>query len=253
MPIHALRPDEVAHFGISRTYQNIRLFKSMTAIENILVGQHNHLRVDLDGRHHPDAGPARGGGGGPQGGAAAAGVRRAQGPRRQPGRQAPLRRSASAGGRPRPRQQAAPAAPRRADGRDEPVRDPPDDRLLPQASRRAGDHHPAHRARDARGDGDLRQGHGAGLRPEDRRGDAAGDPAGSTGDRGVSRPRRGRRGGRGRGRPKARRRPGTAAPRRRGPDGHARPVRHRTSTPSTAASTPCAASRWTCSRARSSR
>jgi branched-chain amino acid transport system ATP-binding protein len=44
-PIHALRPDEVAHYGISRTYQNIRLFKSMTALENILVGQHNHLRA----------------------------------------------------------------------------------------------------------------------------------------------------------------------------------------------------------------
>ena len=43
-PIHALRPDEVAHYGISRTYQNIRLFASMTAVENILVGQHNHLR-----------------------------------------------------------------------------------------------------------------------------------------------------------------------------------------------------------------
>jgi branched-chain amino acid transport system ATP-binding protein len=42
-PIHTLRPDEVAHYGISRTYQNIRLFASMTAIENILVGQHNHL------------------------------------------------------------------------------------------------------------------------------------------------------------------------------------------------------------------
>jgi len=42
-PIHHLRPDEVAHYGISRTYQNIRLFRSMTAIENILVGQHNHL------------------------------------------------------------------------------------------------------------------------------------------------------------------------------------------------------------------
>ena len=42
-PIHALRPDQVAHFGISRTYQNIRLFPSMTAIENILVGQHNYL------------------------------------------------------------------------------------------------------------------------------------------------------------------------------------------------------------------
>jgi len=44
-PIQALRPDEVAHYGISRTYQNIRLFKSMTALENILVGQHNHMRA----------------------------------------------------------------------------------------------------------------------------------------------------------------------------------------------------------------
>ncbi|MDO8484260.1 MAG: ABC transporter ATP-binding protein [Candidatus Limnocylindrales bacterium] len=44
-PIHRLRPDQVAHQGISRTYQNIRLFASMTAMENILVGQHNHLRA----------------------------------------------------------------------------------------------------------------------------------------------------------------------------------------------------------------
>ncbi|MDH4141490.1 MAG: ABC transporter ATP-binding protein [Chloroflexota bacterium] len=44
-PIHTLRPDEVAHYGISRTYQNIRLFASMTAIENILVGQHNHMHA----------------------------------------------------------------------------------------------------------------------------------------------------------------------------------------------------------------
>jgi branched-chain amino acid transport system ATP-binding protein len=44
-PIDHLRPDEVAHYGISRTYQNIRLFRSMTALENILVGQHNHLHA----------------------------------------------------------------------------------------------------------------------------------------------------------------------------------------------------------------
>ena len=38
------RPDLIAHDGISRTYQNIRLFASMTSIENILVGQENQLK-----------------------------------------------------------------------------------------------------------------------------------------------------------------------------------------------------------------
>lgn len=39
-----LRPDEIAHSGVARTYQNIRLFANMTAIENILVGMHLHLK-----------------------------------------------------------------------------------------------------------------------------------------------------------------------------------------------------------------
>ena len=37
-PIQGMLTDKVAALGISRTYQNIRLFKSMTAVENIMVG-----------------------------------------------------------------------------------------------------------------------------------------------------------------------------------------------------------------------
>jgi len=33
-------PDEIAEWGISRTFQNIRLFKSMTALENVMIGRH---------------------------------------------------------------------------------------------------------------------------------------------------------------------------------------------------------------------
>jgi branched-chain amino acid transport system ATP-binding protein len=42
--IQKLRPDQIAKLGIARTYQNIRLFANMTAIENILVGQHKFLQ-----------------------------------------------------------------------------------------------------------------------------------------------------------------------------------------------------------------
>lgn len=42
--LNDLTPDRVAARGIGRTYQNIRLFKNMSAIENILVGMHLHLK-----------------------------------------------------------------------------------------------------------------------------------------------------------------------------------------------------------------
>jgi branched-chain amino acid transport system ATP-binding protein len=42
--IDGLMPDRVAAAGINRTYQAIRLFRNLTAIENILVGMHVHLK-----------------------------------------------------------------------------------------------------------------------------------------------------------------------------------------------------------------
>ena len=47
--IVGLKPDEVSKRGISRTFQNIRLFGDMTVLENVLVGMHTHLKANLFG------------------------------------------------------------------------------------------------------------------------------------------------------------------------------------------------------------
>jgi len=48
-PIIGRRPDQIMAMGIGRTYQNIRLFNSMTALENILVGMHSRLKAGIPG------------------------------------------------------------------------------------------------------------------------------------------------------------------------------------------------------------
>lgn len=46
-PIQGFSPDRVTQKGVARTYQNIRLFANMTALENILVGRHPRLKSNL--------------------------------------------------------------------------------------------------------------------------------------------------------------------------------------------------------------
>ncbi len=43
------RPDKITTMGVARTFQNIRLFGTMTALENVLVGQHARMSAGIAG------------------------------------------------------------------------------------------------------------------------------------------------------------------------------------------------------------
>jgi branched-chain amino acid transport system ATP-binding protein len=43
--LSGLSPDRIVRLGITRTFQNIRLFNNMTVIENVLVGCHTRLKA----------------------------------------------------------------------------------------------------------------------------------------------------------------------------------------------------------------
>ncbi|MHB8471527.1 MAG: ABC transporter ATP-binding protein [Gammaproteobacteria bacterium] len=47
--LHGLKPHQVLRLGLARTFQNIRLFANMTALENVMVGRHARSRAGVLG------------------------------------------------------------------------------------------------------------------------------------------------------------------------------------------------------------
>ena len=47
--VSGLKPHHIASHGIARTFQNIRLFANMTALENVMVGRHLRTRAGVIG------------------------------------------------------------------------------------------------------------------------------------------------------------------------------------------------------------
>jgi branched-chain amino acid transport system ATP-binding protein len=43
------RPDVITGLGVARTFQNIRLFGAMTAVENVMIGRHARMRAGIVG------------------------------------------------------------------------------------------------------------------------------------------------------------------------------------------------------------
>ncbi|WP_353093622.1 ABC transporter ATP-binding protein [Tissierella praeacuta] len=45
--ISNLRPDKIAQLGICRTFQNIRLFKELSVLDNVFIGGHLRIKSDI--------------------------------------------------------------------------------------------------------------------------------------------------------------------------------------------------------------
>jgi branched-chain amino acid transport system ATP-binding protein len=47
--LRGVPPHRITELGIARTFQNIRIFKEMTLLENVVVGMHEHLKYGFAG------------------------------------------------------------------------------------------------------------------------------------------------------------------------------------------------------------
>jgi len=45
--VAGLRPFQISHLGVTRTFQNIRLFKGLTVLENVLIASHQHVKYGM--------------------------------------------------------------------------------------------------------------------------------------------------------------------------------------------------------------
>jgi branched-chain amino acid transport system ATP-binding protein len=49
LPLMGLKPNQVAERGIARTFQNIRLFANLSALENVMIGRHVRTHANVLG------------------------------------------------------------------------------------------------------------------------------------------------------------------------------------------------------------
>ena len=49
LPLAGLKPNDVAARGIARTFQNIRLFANLSALENVMIGRHVRTHANVFG------------------------------------------------------------------------------------------------------------------------------------------------------------------------------------------------------------
>jgi branched-chain amino acid transport system ATP-binding protein len=47
--LRGITPDRIAHLGVARTFQNIRLFANLSALENVMIGRHVRTRANVIG------------------------------------------------------------------------------------------------------------------------------------------------------------------------------------------------------------
>ncbi len=45
--LNGLKPNKVTEYGLARTFQNIRLFKQMTVLENVMIGRHCRTHANI--------------------------------------------------------------------------------------------------------------------------------------------------------------------------------------------------------------